>query len=64
MKVDFYVDVYEGSNPKSLTACTAPFLKSKNARRYKITTDIPDYAFTGIIDGGLPATGVVEVDKD
>jgi len=64
MKIDFYVDVYEGNKPDTLYASTSPATKVPGARRYKITANIPDHAFTGIVDGSAPVEEVTEVDKD
>ena len=64
MKIDFYVDIWPGIKPDALTATTTPYKKYEGVRRYKITANIPDHAFTGVIDGAAPVEAVVEVDED
>ena len=64
MKIDLYIDVYPGMKPEYLCAVQSPGTKSKDSKRYKATINIPDHAFTGIIDGQAPVEEVVEVDKD
>ena len=64
MKVDFYVDVWPGADPDTLYANASPIGKSGGCKRYKITANIPDHAFTGEIDGQAPVEEVIEVDKD
>lgn len=49
---------------KNLCAIAAPCTKPDGWKRYKITVNIPDSAFTGVIDGQAPVEEVVEVDKD
>lgn len=64
MKVDLYLDVHVGSKPEHLLATPCPTDKIKGSKRYKISVNIPDYAFTGEIDSCLPVENVTEVDKD
>lgn len=64
MKIDFYVDIWEGQGPDTLTATTRPCRKIANSRRYRITANIPDTAFKGVIDGDLPVESIKEVDED
>ena len=64
MKVDFYVDVWPGVDPEALMATARPMSKSEGCKRYKITANIPDVAFTGRVDGVAPVYEVLEVDKD
>ena len=64
MEVDFYVDVYVGAKPDGLVATTTPMAKFGGNKRYKITVNIPDHAFTGEIDGAAPVDSVTEVDHD
>ena len=58
-----YVDVYVGSQPKYLMAVASPSVKSGNCKRYKISVQIPDEAFSGEVDKVLPVDEVVEVDE-
>lgn len=64
MKIDFYIDVWPGMKPEFLCAVTSPGSKSQNSKRYKATINIPDTAFTGVIDSQAPVEEVAEVDKD
>lgn len=64
MKLDLYIDVYPGSEPKYLSATASPGTKSQGAKRYKIIVSIPNEAFTGPIEGTAPTEYAGEVDKD
>lgn len=64
MKIDVYIDVWPGMKPEYLCAVQTPGAKPQNSKRYKATINIPDQAFTGIVDGQAPVEDVVEVDKD
>ena len=64
MKIDLYLDVWPGQQYQLMTATTQPIAKSHNAKRYKITVNIPDSAIYGEIDGAAPVEDVVEVDKN
>lgn len=64
MKIDFYIDIFPGMKPEFLCVVQTPGAKAENSKRYKATINIPDHAFTGIIDGQAPVEDVVEVDRD
>ena len=61
MKIDFYVDIWEGQTSDTLTATTRPCKRIKGSRRYKITADIPEEAFKGKIEKALPESKVTEI---
>ena len=62
MKVELYMDVWPGHRDQTLTATDNPYRKPKGCRRFRITTDVPDYAFTDSIDGNAPVNTIKEVD--
>ena len=64
MKVDLYVDVFPGAMDQPLYATSIPSVKSKMCKRYKITVNIPNWAFTDVIDGEAPVEAVCEVDNE
>jgi len=64
MKIDFYVDIFPGQKSDTLTATTSPYKKTKGSKRYKVTANIPESAFTGIVDAVAPVEETKEVDKD
>ena len=65
MKINFYTDIFPGASKDNLFATSTPSTnKAPGTKRYKIAVDIPDYAFTGVIDGVLPVEECIEVDKD
>ena len=64
MKIELYVDVWPGMKNQAMYATDSPMRKSEGCKRYKIVANIPDYAFTGEIDGNAPVNTVEEVDKN
>jgi len=64
MKIDFYIDVYPGMDPQYLSAYQTPSEKAPNTKRFRASINIPDWAFTGKIDGEAVVEEVVEVGKD
>ena len=64
MKVNLYIDIYEGNSTEYLTASSTPIEKQDGARRYKICVNVPDIAFTGKVDGVLPVDEFKEVDLE
>lgn len=62
MKVDFYIDAFQGTEPRYLTATANPIEKSPASKRYLVTVDIPNSAFLGEVDEALDAENVEEVE--
>lgn len=63
MKVNLFLDVYQGWKPQYACAVSNPCKKSEGMRRLMITVDVPDHFIVGHIDGALPVIESVEVDK-
>jgi hypothetical protein len=63
MKVDLYMDVFQGCYTANLYATSNPCAKSDTARRLMITVNVPDEFLFGKVDAVLPVIEKVEVDK-
>lgn len=63
MKVDLFMDVYQGCHTTHLYATTNPCAKQDTARRLMITVNVPDEYLFGKVDAVLPVIDKVEVDK-
>jgi len=63
MKVNLYMDVYQGCQTAHLFATTQPCAKGENARRLMIVVNVPDEFLYGHVDAVLPVIEVTEVDK-
>lgn len=64
-KIDLYCDVWQGAQPKDVYFMKIENLTQKmdNTKRFKVTVNIPDYAFEDHIDGHGVVEEVKEVDK-
>ena len=64
MKVDLYMDIYDGIELKYLSATAMPCKKSEGVRRLRITVNVPDHFIYGQVDGTAVVEETKEVDKD
>ena len=65
MKVNLYMDIFPGWDGKFASAYSymSP-VKLEGVTRFKITVDVPEWAYQSKADGVLPVETFVEVDKD
>jgi hypothetical protein len=63
MRVNLFMDVYQGWQPRYACANASPSVKPEGVRRLMITVDVPDEYITGKVDAVLPVIEKREVDE-